>query len=73
MFDGDNCVEKVLDFCLKLKGEEQKTVNNKNVEYNLQKHAHNGSGFDPWIILNNLCCDKHIVGVIIKIGRGKIS
>ena len=27
-------------------------------------HAHNGSGFDTWIILNNLGCDKRIVDVI---------
>ena len=43
-FDGDDCVEKALDFCLKLKGEERK-IKNKIVEYNLQLHAHNGSGF----------------------------
>ena len=73
VFDGDNCVEKALDFCLKLKGEERKTVNNKVVEYNLQMHAHNGSGFDTWIILNNLPCNKHIVGDIIKNGKGIIS
>ena len=73
VFDIDNCVEKGLDFCLKLKGEERKTVNNKSVEYNLQMHAHNGSGFDTWIILNNLPCDKHIVGDIIKNGKGIIS
>ena len=39
-FDGDDCVSKALDFCLKLKGEERK-VKNKIVEYNLQLHAHN--------------------------------
>ena len=72
VFDGDDCIEKALDFCLKLKGEERKTVNNKVVEYNLQLHAHNGSGFDTWIILNNLPCDKHIVGDIIKNGKGII-
>ena len=71
-FDGDNCVEKALDFCLKLKGEERK-VKNKIVEYNLQLHAHNGSGFDTWIILNNLPRDKHIVGDIIKNGKGIIE
>ena len=27
-------------------------------------HAHNGSGFDTWVILNNLDCDKHIVNII---------
>ena len=35
-------------------------------------HAHNGSGFDTWIVLNNLPCDKHIVD-IIKNGKGIIS
>ena len=73
VFDGDDCIEKALNFCLKLKGEERKTVNNRVVEYNLQLHAHNGSGFDTWIILNNLPCDKHIVGDIIKNGKGIIS
>ena len=45
-FDGDNCVEKALDFCLKLKREEYKDKKGKVLEYNLQLHAHNGSGFD---------------------------
>ena len=71
-FDGDNCVEKALDFCLKLKGDERK-VKNKIVEYNLQMHAHNGSAFDSWIILNNLPCDKNIVGDIIRNGKGIIE
>ena len=67
-FCGDNCVSKALDFCLKLKCEERK-MKNKKVEYNLQLHAHNGSGFDTWIVLNNLDCDKRIVN-IIKHGKG---
>ena len=71
-FAGDDCIEKSLNFLVKIKGEERK-VNNKIVEYNLQMHAHNGSGFDTWIILNNLPCDKHIVGDIIKNGKGIIS
>ena len=71
-FDGDDCVSKALDFCLKLKGEGRK-VKIKIVKYNLQMHAHNGSGFDTWIILNNLRCDKHIVGDIIKNGKGIIE
>ena len=70
-FAGDNCINDALDYCLKLKGEERK-VKNKIVEYNLQMHAHNGSGFDTWIILNNLPCDKHIVD-IIKNGEGIIE
>ena len=48
-------------------------MNNKIVEYNLQLHAHNGSGFDTWIILIILRCDKHIVGDIIKNGKGIIE
>ena len=70
-FDGGNCINNALDFCLKLKGDERK-VKNKIVEYNLQMHAHNGSGFDTWIILNNLPCEKHIVD-IIKNGKGIIE
>ena len=70
-FSGDNCINDALDYCLKLKGEERK-VKNKIVEYNLQMHSHNGSGFDTWIILNNLPCDKHIVD-IIKNGKGIIE
>ena len=71
-FSGDDCINSALDYLLKLKGEERK-VNNKIVEYNLQMHAHNGSGFDTWIILNNLPCDRHIVGDIIKNGKGIIE
>ena len=70
-FPGDKCISNALDYCLKLKGEEYK-INNKVVEYNLQMHAHNGSGFDTWIVLNNLDCDKRIVNVI-KNGKGIIE
>ena len=68
-FSGDNSINDALDFLLKLKGEER-NVNNKIVEYNLQLYAHNGSGFDSWIILKNLPCDRHIVSDIIKNGKG---
>ena len=53
---------------MKFKREKRK-VSNKIVDCILQLHAHNGSGFDTWIILNNLPCDKHIVD-IIKNGNG---
>ena len=71
-FDGDNCVDKALDFCLKLKGEEFKDKKCKVLEYNLQLHAHNASGFDTWIVLNKLSCDKRF-GNIIKNGEGIIE
>ena len=44
----------------------------KVLEYNLPLHAHNGSGFDIWIDLNNLPCDKRIVN-LIKNGKGIIE
>ena len=66
-----NCINNALDFLLKFKGGELK-IKNKNVEYNLQLHAHIGSGFDTWIVLNNLDCDKRIVD-IIKNGKDIIE
>ena len=62
VFVCDDCITKALDFLLILKKEERKTEN-KIVESNLQLHAHNGSGFDTWIISNNHPCDKHIVNI----------
>ena len=56
-FDGDNCVEKALDFCLELKREKYRDKKGKILENNLQLPAHNGSGFDTWIVLKNLPCD----------------
>ena len=70
-FSGDDCISTALDYCLRFKGEERK-VKNKIVEYNLQLHAHNGSGFDTWIVSNNLPCDKRIVDEI-KNGKGIIE
>ena len=51
-----------------MKNEKTKKV----FEYELQPHDHNGSGFDTWIVLNNLPCDKRIVN-IIKNGKGTIE
>ena len=60
-FIGENCVKKFLDFCLKLKGEEYQDKKGKVLEYNLQLQAYSGSGFDTWIVLNNLSCDKKLL------------
>ena len=70
-FDSDNCISNGLDFSLKFKGKERK-LKNKNVGNKIQLHAHNGSGFDTWIVLSNLPCDEHIVD-IFKNGKGIIS
>ena len=72
MFDGNNYINNASDFCLKLKGEVPKSINKKIVEYDLQLRAQKGSGFDTWIILNNLLINKHI-NDIIKIGKDIIS
>ena len=72
VFVGDDCITRALDFCLKFKREKRKTTIKKVVENNLQLHAHNGSGFDKWIMLNNIPCDKHIAD-IIKNGKSFIS
>ena len=56
---------------LKPKGEEGK-ISRKIFDYYSQFHAHNGPGFDTWIVLNSLPCDKRFVD-IIKNGKGLIS
>ena len=71
-FVGENCVGTALDFCLKLKREVYKDKKGKVIENNLQLHAHNGSGFDNWIVLNNIPCDKINVNKIIN-GKGIIE
>ena len=71
-FIGDNCVGNAFDFCLKLRREESKDKKGKVLEYNFQLHARKGSGFDKWIVLNNLPFDKRIVDVI-KNGKGIIE
>ena len=43
----------MLDRVLSFKGEPKK-VKNKIVEYNLYLIAHNGSGFDSYVVLNNI-------------------
>ena len=63
VFPGEKCFSNALNFSKKYKGDERK-VNNKTGEYNLQLHAHNGSGFDTWIFLNNLPCNKRIDDII---------
>ena len=67
----DDCIIKALDFLLKFKEQERK-ITKKNVEFNLQLHAHNCSSLDTWILLNNFPCHKHFVD-FIKIGKGIAS
>ena len=61
----------MLDHVLSFKGEPKK-VKNKIVEYNLYLIAHNGSGFDSYVVLNNLPQWRSVVK-LIRNGAGNIS
>ena len=61
----------MLDHVLSVKGEPKK-VKNKIVEYNLDLIAHNGSGFDSYVVSNNLPQWRSIVKPI-KNGGGIVS
>ena len=67
LFVGDDCITKALDFLSRYEGEERKKKS-KMVEYNSQLHVHNCSGFDTWIILNNLPFDKHVF-ILLKMEK----
>ena len=61
VFAGDNCVNNAFDFLSKFNAEEQKTINIKIVDYNLQLHGHNVSRFVTRITLNSIPRDKYFV------------
>ena len=56
-----------------MKGEEYKGKKGNVFEFNLQIQAHNGSGFDTRIVLNNLLCDKKIVNIKKRKGISQIN
>ena len=61
----------MLEHVLSFEGE-AKTVNSKIDDHNLYLRAHNGSGFDSYIVLNNLPQWRSVVK-LIKNGAGIIS
>ena len=61
----------MLDHVLSSKREPKK-IKNKIVEYNLYLIAHNGSGFDSYVVINNLPQLRSIVKPI-KNGAGIVS
>ena len=71
VFKGTGCINEMLDHVSSFKGEPKK-VKNKIVEYNLYLIAHNGSGFDSYVVLNNLPRWRSVVNPI-KNGAGIIS
>ena len=71
VIDDEKFITEMIDYLLKVKGEEGK-LGNKVVEYNLELNAHNGCGFDTWIVSNNFLCERSIVNMK-KHARGVIS
>ena len=61
----------MLDHVLSFEGELKK-IKNQIVEYNLYLIAHNGSGFDSYVVLNNLPQWRSVVN-LIKNGAGIVS
>ena len=61
----------MLDLVLSFKGQVKK-VKNEIVEYNLCLIAHNGYGFDSYVVLNNLPQWRSVVD-LIKNGAGFVS
>ena len=60
----------MLDYVLQFKGE-PKRINNKIVNYNLYLIAHKRSGFDSYVVLNNL--PQWRTFNLIKNGSGIVS
>ena len=71
VFKGTDCIIEMLDHVLSFKGEPKK-IKNKFVEYNLCLIAHNGSGFDSYVVLNNLPQWPSVVK-LFKNGAGIVS
>ena len=53
VFKGIHNIYELLDYVLQFKGE-AKRVNKKIVDYSFYLIAHKGSGFDSYVVLNNL-------------------
>ena len=70
VFKGLDNINKMLDYVLQFKGE-PKRINNKIVKYNLYLTAHKGSGFDSYVVLNNL--PQWRTFKLIKNGSGIVS
>ena len=71
VFKGLDNINKMLDYVLQFKGEPQR-INNKIVKYNLYLIAHKGSGFDSYVVLNNLPQWRTVV-ILIKNGSGIVT
>ena len=68
---GTDCINDMLDQVLSFK-REAKNIKNKIVEYNVYLIARNGSGFDPYVVLNRLSQWRSFVK-LFKNGAGILS
>ena len=71
VFNASDSFNEILDHVLAFEGE-NKSVKIKIVEYNLFLVAHNGSGFDSYVVWNNLPQWRSVVK-LIEIGAGNFS
>ena len=70
VFKGLDKINKMLGYVLQFK-RDPKRINNKIVRYNLYLIAHKGSGFDSYVVLNNLLQWRTVS--LIKNGSGLVS
>ena len=70
VFNGSDCIEKMTSWLSEFKGKPRK-LKYRNVEHNSQLIAQNGSGFDSWVVLNNLS-KWYLFVKIIKNGESYI-
>ena len=71
VFKGTCCINEMLDHVLSFEAEPKK-IKIKIVEYNFYLIAHNGSGFDCYVVLNNLP-QWRSVAKLIENGAGIVS
>ena len=71
VFKGLDNINKMLDYVLQFKGK-LKRINNKIAKYNVYLIAHKGSGFDSYVVLNNLSQWRTVV-ILIKNGSGIVN
>ena len=63
VFKGTDCIHEMLDHVISSKSEPKK-IKKMVVEYSLYLLAHNGSGFDSYLVLNNLPQWRSVVDFI---------
>ena len=71
VFEGFDKINEMIHYVLQFKGEAKRN-NNKIVKHKLYLIAHKGSGFDSYVVLNNLSQWRTVVS-LIENGAGFVS